>query len=412
MSRNTLYKILFFLLGALYKINVNLIGVVTLSEIVLLCAFPLFLVFKDSSFVKESNRSIYLIFLLWGISVIISDAFNNTSILNFLKGIAVPLFTFISFIVFNKILQKNLKPLFGFVLGMFFASCINYFIDVEAYQFRFGLFPIIVSGVGIFSFVFWKKKPSLVIGLYFFLGIVGLLSGSRSSSIMFILSAVLMFYIYRRRGTSKLLTFSSRRIITIVVGLLVGIISIQSFYVWAVENKLFPEEYQQKYEMQMARGVPVIFSGRTEIFASTKAIKDAPILGHGSWAVDTKYTLLELRSIGERIKNRHQFAHLKTNRIPAHSFLLGTWVYSGILGMFFFIYFLIFLYRGLMYYINNWNNSFLPVNIYFIVSYTWHTFFSPLGLHQRMFVGLLLAISSVLWSKYKGQRIQLRESNN
>ena len=76
--------------------------------------------------------------------------------------------------------------------------------------------------------------------------------------------------------------------------------------------------------------------GRAEFLASTQAILDSPILGHGSWARDPKYVELQRqRLIDLGIPGGNLPAD--PDLIPTHSYLLGSWVWGGLAGGLFWI---------------------------------------------------------------------------
>ncbi len=50
------------------------------------------------------------------------------------------------------------------------------------------------------------------------------------------------------------------------------------------------EEAQKKNETQSQSRGGILIGGRPEILVSSQAVLDSPILGHGSWAKDPKYT--------------------------------------------------------------------------------------------------------------------------
>jgi hypothetical protein len=80
---------------------------------------------------------------------------------------------------------------------------------------------------------------------------------------------------------------------------------------------------------------PVV-GGRAEFQASTQAILDSPILGHGSWARGPKYAALQRERL---LQAGVPLGNLPTDPtlIPTHSYLLGSWVWAGAAGGLFWI---------------------------------------------------------------------------
>jgi O-antigen ligase len=97
---------------------------------------------------------------------------------------------------------------------------------------------------------------------------------------------------------------------------------------------------QEKYESQVISltGIGLLdtlFGGRSEILVSVRAVLDAPIWGHGSWAADYKYVAM-YEYIAERLGA--DLGQVESDLIPSHSHLFGAWVESGVVGGLFFVY--------------------------------------------------------------------------
>ena len=79
----------------------------------------------------------------------------------------------------------------------------------------------------------------------------------------------------------------------------------------------------------------MLVGGRPETLVAIQAIRDSPILGHGSYPVDPKYLALK-----SRIQYEHGYSDSDDPEdivdpvIPTHSHLTMAWVESGILGAF------------------------------------------------------------------------------
>jgi hypothetical protein len=71
------------------------------------------------------------------------------------------------------------------------------------------------------------------------------------------------------------------------------------------------------------------------MLGSIPAIYDSPILGHGSWARDPKYLIIErqaLAKMGYTNAQDYSRTDVETGIIQTHSYIFGAWVYAGILG--------------------------------------------------------------------------------
>src|SRR5207249_4985632 len=97
----------------------------------------------------------------------------------------------------------------------------------------------------------------------------------------------------------------------------------------------------QKYREESAGRFGVLLGGRPELFASSIAIADSPLIGHGSWPKDPKYTN-DLLSVLSRNGYQPGGGLLYSIQhsdylIPTHSFLFGAWVEAGLLGAVFWL---------------------------------------------------------------------------
>ena len=110
-------------------------------------------------------------------------------------------------------------------------------------------------------------------------------------------------------------------------------IAVLGLYSVTASQGLLGPEARSKYEDQ-GGALGTLLGGRPEALVSSQAILDSPILGHGSWARDPFYAQLlaeRQRTLGYDVTP----AYVGTDLIPAHSYLLGAWVWSGFLGALF-----------------------------------------------------------------------------
>ena len=138
---------------------------------------------------------------------------------------------------------------------------------------------------------------------------------------------------------------------------------------------------QTKYDEQSG-ALGVLVGGRSEVLVSSQAIIDSPILGHGSWAKDFAYVDLltdRLSSLGYEIGGGFSDVGL----IPAHSYLMGSWVWSGFLGGLFWLAILGLALRLLatMY---STRLELAPLLVFSTILLLWNIAFSPYGNSERI----------------------------
>jgi hypothetical protein len=159
-----------------------------------------------------------------------------------------------------------------------------------------------------------------------------------------------------------------------------------SVYDFSARNGLLDESELYKYEKQGQSKIGIL-SGRGDFIIGILAATDAPLLGHGSYAEDkSNYKLLNqlLLDVDESpsiIKGREL--------IPSHSHLIGAWVFSGFLGLVFWLYIIWIHLR----YINRFSfymNRFWIPFLYLVMLCLWNILFSPFS--QRPLLSLVIII--------------------
>ena len=167
-----------------------------------------------------------------------------------------------------------------------------------------------------------------------------------------------------------------------------------STYETAASSGLLGQAALEKYESQSQASLGILQAGRTESLVSLQAIEDSPWIGHGSWARDFYYTGLYVRAL-EDSGIRVAGDIYENDLIPTHSFLLGAWVESGILGGLFWVYCILVAFRAL-YASFHISPEFRPLLFFVVVNFFWSVFFSPFGAQERFFVAVELCM--MLWA--------------
>jgi len=160
-------------------------------------------------------------------------------------------------------------------------------------------------------------------------------------------------------------------------------------YGLAASSGFFGEIEQQKYESQSSGEFGLLLGGRNEFLASSQAIFDSPLIGHGSWAKDQRYVELmqsRLEQLGYEVIGVRE-----SDQIPSHSYLLGSWVEAGILGALLWIWVLCLVYRSFRaIYLSPLRPA--PWVIFSALLLSWNVLFSPFGADQRLFAAYQIAL--------------------
>ena len=174
-----------------------------------------------------------------------------------------------------------------------------------------------------------------------------------------------------------------------LVLLAVGVLGTLQLYDAAASSGILGSRAQTRY-LEQSGALGVLVGGRSEVLVSSQAIVDSPILGHGSWAKDFAYVDLladRLSSLGYEVGAGLSDVGL----IPAHSYLLGSWVWAGILGGLFWaaiavvaIWLLLNLYA--------FHVELAPLLVFSAILLLWNIAFSPYGFSGRILASYGIAI--------------------
>jgi len=150
-------------------------------------------------------------------------------------------------------------------------------------------------------------------------------------------------------------------------------------------------EYElKKFETESETKIGVL-SGRSNFISTYFAVKDSPIIGHGSWAKDySGYGLKTAYLIDDYSKINYYRNRSDPGWIPGHSHIFTAYIWHGILGALFWIYVLIILWGTFRYYMGNIPELFA----YFAIALPnlfWAILFSPFG--GRVTVVMVIVLS-------------------
>ena len=176
----------------------------------------------------------------------------------------------------------------------------------------------------------------------------------------------------------------------LIIGAL-GLFLVNVSYRYVAVHGLLGEAGQEKYEKQTRAGKSVLhllMGGRSEVFVGLTACLDKPIIGFGPWARDEngyyenyliKYGDIEDYELYYR--TQLDFARMgagsRIRLIPAHSHIIASWLWYGIMGLFFWLYVIYVLLRYL-----KQDCAAVPQWYYWIACMMpgtfWNIFFSPM----------------------------------
>ena len=363
-------------------VQMQAIGVLSGTDILLLLAFPLVLV-RNLRLLRQ--RHVFMILLLgigWFISQVITDLIRDTPPVDFLRGwskigLTLTHFTTIYLLTYRS-RRRFLLFGFGFIAGQLLTLRINPGVFFAASPWKFGYCGPVTLVVFLLTSTlpYFRRRKMLVLLAAVAIALINLFMGARGVALISLLAGIYAFSL-RRAGAVRLR--GSRLLFTLGVVLLSGWI-FMSFYSYLAQSGELGATAQSQYETQGSGEGGVLLGGRSEILSSAMAIFDSPIIGHGSWARDPKYKfILEER---RRELGYARVGVMSDDLIPTHSHIFGAWVEAGVMGAVFWFYIFCIVLRIMMK--APGSEPILPICIFVSIAMLWNILFSPYGADMRV----------------------------
>lgn len=354
--------VLLFLLGAFSMTQVNLVGYIGISELVCYLTAPFLLSKHLNEFRRWGLMPYLMLLVLWVGFALVTDWIHDQDAISLLKGIA-PIYSYFSvFICAFVLLRRDLSNFRWVVIGFVCSMIISTFIfqpgsgrevDGEVLSGIDAIEAVVgykLYWVALVSQLFQLpiKTAFLTIPLTYSLGatagnaVFSLFSGGRSSFAIQTLSVFLLFW---GRAIRKPGFVRPRSLFSLLLPFL-GIVAFVSIvYKLSVKKGWLGEVEVAKYEQQTKKGsspLQLLMAGRGEFFIGFIAACDAPVLGHGSKAIDLNgYRLDFLSRYGDE-EDWRQFMKILSMKgsmhIPAHSHIIQAWMWHGLGGLLFWLY--------------------------------------------------------------------------
>lgn len=349
-------KMLLFLIGTFSMTSIKLVGMIGISELIMLIVAPFVFLNKIYVLRKEGVMPILILTLLWFLGACLSDYLIGTPLLIALRGIAFPLVTFATIVCVYVCLRKDPYNLKYLIVGMTVSSILTIFF----FKRNIGSGAVSAIEQTISYKLFWASLFTLIFTLpmqinYFktpliyaipaslALSIYDLHIGGRSMFLIALVTSIMFMFV--RHNTNKLKFLRKYSLVFLGLLLFVGIFA-GSIYKKAVKKGWMGEAELVKYEQQTGgRGedlLSIVMSGRSDFFVSLIAALDRPILGWGSHALDYNNCQVDFalkygsdKAIEEALQFRRRVG---IPRLPMHSPLTAFWAWHGIFGFLFWAY--------------------------------------------------------------------------
>ena len=389
-----------FLLGVAGAFSVNLVGALPGNEILLFPLLPLLLLAKGRRAFKREYLWFYVLTFAWLLGTIVADLYVGIGLPWRMKGIARVVFFAADFMLLAILINNKTRRMIVFALSIV-AVMLVFSRDFQGdllVEWKFGISSAVtlLALLGC-SYYYARKKYRNCIIIYLVLVVLNLKFAFRSQMVVDLVAAVLTIPIFDRHGPAagnpSSNTVKALKPI-LLLALAGGAVFVASETIkFAAKQGLFDEDTAAKFQSQSQGKLGVLFGGRPETLVAIQAIRDSPIIGHGSFAADQRYLDLKADLMYENgYSDSDQSADVNGNSIPTHSHLTMAWVESGILGGVLWIYILVLVIRAILR-ITTVRPPLSPLYCYLLVNFVWDIFYSPFGSINRLWGAYLILLS-------------------
>lgn len=377
------YDKLAFLLGLLLNVKFRIVGVFSVSEIILLamCVFSGVFCYKENKYVKR------LVFftVLWIIGTIISNVHNDIVRLDFIKGVFFLVVLLFIIPPIYKIIHEKPERLILYFLGYGISNLFARYTAADEMMSEslsanvYVYYSVAAFVYGICYFLYFKGRKKIAIYLCYATAIAGLFNMARNPFLTWTISTMLILYVERKSlgSDGSSISFFKKKIpVLIFVALGSGLLADFAYGYFAARGTLGYEAQDKYYKQKMAGG-NMLEGGRSETFMGIELIKRNPIWGYGSYAKDVNDAFhAEYAAINNL---EYRYSRTDDRYLPGHSHIVGAWLQNGILGGLFWMYVVVVLWKffrsGCMLH----ERRMLLLIIAQLVALLWNILFSPFG---------------------------------
>lgn len=383
------------LLGMACQLKLTLVGQIYVGEML---AIGLFLFSLWSTrFVRWEIRILGLAIALAFVQVM-SDLINATQASSMAKGVGAPLLLVITIISLSRRFRANDGSIGFFLVGSaamlllkagFFP---NEYQQGNAWKWGGGQASLML-GLAIASFFGWRlSKPILLTAAVFFYW-WSMVNNARSMAVLSILGLVL-YFLSRTAAWMRLSGILAKGvpIANLILPLILAIITVNAVAYLAFAqgwmHDFLPADVHAKFSTQALSDAGLVLAGRSESLISMRAFLDAPLFGHGSWAVDKAGYVQEYLWLRYETGASEKISYTDLELIPAHSYLMGALVWSGVMGGMFWLV----LANGIL---RRYLQASSALPLYFhvgLVFFLWDLLFSPFGADNRWQTAIYISI--------------------
>src|ERR1700722_49893 len=393
----TIGDVFAFVVPLLQIVELKMGGSLLGADLIIVAVLPIALLRHWHRLKQKPIPLVLMLGLIWFAEQVVTDVVRESAPEDFMRGWMKIAFVLANFIVVWTVIcvsrRRFLLYGFGLAIGTMVALYLHPTEDSIISPWKFGVAVPMTMLVALIAGI---SKRFRIIGVLIplcALAVLHVYKDCRILAVIALLSAIYSLFLMAQKrqqlgGLRRVL------LVLLVIAAVGGFASIYNHY---AREGAFGKYAQQKTEAQSAGEGGALLGGRREILASSQAILDSPILGHGSWARDAQYSAILQQRSDDLGYKRFQGGKLD-DLIPTHSYIFGSWVDGGIAGGIFWLYILVYtLYTTFN---ATGREPLLPFFACIGLMLTWDILFSPLGTPTR-FVAPFFVAAIILFRRFQ-----------
>lgn len=378
--------VLVYVLPLVQFIQIPMVGNLLGSDILFLVVFFGFLMRGELRLQHPLAKRCILLCWLWFVFQFLTDYVRQSAFEDYARGWSKILLTLVSFSVLFFLLYGQRRRILVFGWGLVAGTVMAFWLNPDYlaidYPWKFGIsYPLTLAVFLLMSRRPYRPFQALLWSIV--MGCINIYLNARSRGGFCLATAAYLLagILWKRRGSPPVCIRFKTVLLSLAAMVLVGA-AILSTYEYAANAGFLGEDAKQKYEAQVSGKLGLLVGGRSDLLGAFAAIYDSPVFGHGSWARDPRYVLLDLQAMAQfGYEDTASMENELINsgfRIPAHSFLLEAWVEAGIAGALFWGW-IFALGLGALFRFGPLRVDFSPLAAFSVFSLLWDIAFSPYG---------------------------------
>ena len=261
-------NIFYILFGLSFNYKISFFGDLYIAQIIIifLSIYSFFRWFGKNSLHDYEKITLFLVFL-WLVNQIFSDMINKIDFIDYIRGNAKILVTFLSFYVFFKLSKLKNFSLIKMLFWILLVKIFFLLLDVNDYEtfllnFKMGIGSAFSILIIIMSYLYFYKEQSELRGLAL-LGVVlmGFLSLALEARALFLHNLLFAGFLLLNNR------FKIRNNFSLVLSTFLMALVISTIYQFLIDSNFLPQALVEKQEIQSGE-LGILLGGRTEIISS------------------------------------------------------------------------------------------------------------------------------------------------